>query len=177
MDMFISPLIVVAGFVGLLALVGLGTFLFQAGCALADVPDRGYFRSLSIYSATVVFCVPIAAVLIWLAGRYDTDADDWFGTYRIAAALLALLLTWLLSAGVYALLLAGSLRKGLMIAGVELLLMALLAALVAGIVFVVLAFVQIGTHKPSLNTVARVERGEALYISKLDPVSQTTLPL
>ncbi len=144
-----SPLTIVAGLGGLLALVGVGTFLFQAGCALADVPDRGYFRSLPIYSATLVLWLPLAAVLIWFAGRYDADPNEWFGTNRIAASVVALLLAWLLSAGFYALLLAGSLRKGLTIAGVELFLLLLLAALLSAIVLVVLACVQIGTRPPT----------------------------
>ncbi len=133
---------------GLLVLFGVGTFLFQAGCALADVPDRGYLRALPIYSAAVVVCLPLAAVLIWYVGRYDTDPNDWFGTYRIAAAVAALLLTWVLSAGIYSLLLSASMRKGMLIAALELLLSALLAALIAALVLVVLAIVQINTRPP-----------------------------
>jgi hypothetical protein len=151
-----SSLSILVGLGGLLALFGLGTFLFQAGCALADVPERGYFRSLPIYAASLVLCLPLAALLIWFAGRYDANPDNWFGNARIAAAVAALLLTWLVSAGLYALLLAGSLRKGLMLAGFELLLMALVTALVSGVVFVVLALVQIGTRPPQ----QRVESGE-----------------
>lgn len=143
-----TPLSIVAGLGGLLALFGVGTFLFQAGCAMADVPERGYFHSLPIYSASVVLCVPLAVALIWFAGSYDADPNNPLGTLRIVAALVALLLTWILSATIYTLILSASLRKGLMIAGVELLLMALLAALLAAFVFVVLAFVQIGTQTP-----------------------------
>jgi hypothetical protein len=140
-----APLLVVAG---LLVLFGVGTLLFQAGCALADVPVRSYFRSLPIYALTVLLCVPLMAVLVWFAGQYDTDPNVSFGTMRIAALIVSLLLTWLLSSGVYALLLAASLRKGLRIAGVELLLMGLLAALVAAVVLVVLALAQIITRPP-----------------------------
>src|SRR5579875_345106 len=107
---------VLAALGGLLLLFGVGTFLFQAGCALADVPDRGYFRALPVYSAAVAVCLPLAAALIWFAGRYDADPNDWFGNGRILAAVGALLLTWVLSAGIYSLLLAASLRKGLLIA-------------------------------------------------------------
>lgn len=135
-----APLLIVAS---LLILFGVGTLLFQAGCALADVPVRGYFRSLPIFALTVLLCVPLMAVLVWFAGRYDSDPNVSFGNMRIAALIVSLLLTWLLSSGVYALLLAASLRKGLRIAGVELLLMGLLAALVAAVVLVVLALVQI----------------------------------
>ncbi len=143
-----TPLLVFASVGGLLALFGVGTFLFQAGCALADVPERGYFRALPIYSASLIVCLPVAAALIWFVGRYDADPNDWFGNLRIAAAIGSLLLSWLLSAVIYALLLAAPLRKGLLIAGVELLLMALLAALVSALVLVVLALVQIGMRPP-----------------------------
>jgi hypothetical protein len=145
--MFSNPLLIAAGLGGLLVLLGLGTFLFQAGCALADVPDRGYLRALPIYSAKLIVCLLLAALLIWFAGLYDSNPDG-FGNMRVVAALLALLLTWVVSSLIYRLLLAGSLRKGMMIAGIELLLMALLAVLVAAIVMVVLALVQIGTRPP-----------------------------
>jgi hypothetical protein len=141
-------LLVLAVMGGLLVLFGVGTFLFQAGCALADVPDRGYFRALPIYSAAIAVCVPLAAVLIWFAGRYDADPNDWLGNYRIAAAIGALLLSWVLSAAIYSLLLSASLRKGLLIAALELLLGALLAALAAALILVVLAIVQINTRMP-----------------------------
>jgi hypothetical protein len=133
---------------GLLVLFGMGTLLFQAGCALADVPDRRYFRALPIYSAAVIVCLPLAAMLVWLAGSYDADPNDWFGSLRILALIASLPLIWLLSAGIYSLLLSASLRKGLLIAAVELLLMALLTALVTALVLVILAFVQITTRPP-----------------------------
>jgi uncharacterized membrane protein len=140
---FGTPLFVLAVLGSLLVLFGVGTLLFQAGCALADVHVRDYFRSLPIYALTVLLCVPMIAVLVWFADQYDTDPNTSFGPMRIAALIGSLLLTWLLSSVVYALLLAASLRKGLRIAGVELLLMGLLTALVSAVVLVVLAFVQI----------------------------------
>jgi hypothetical protein len=139
-------LVVLALLGGLLLLFSVGTFLFQAGCALADVPDRGYFRALPIFSASVAVCLPLAAVLIWFAGRYDADPNDWFGSWRLTAAVGALLLCWVLSAGIYSLFLAASLRQGLLIAALELLLMALVAALAVALTLVVLAVVQINTR-------------------------------
>lgn len=143
-------LLVLLGLGGLLTLFGVGTLLFQAGCALADVPDRGYFRALPIYSAAVIICLPLVVLLVWFAGRYEVDPNDWFGNMRITALLGSLVLTWLLSSAIYALLLAASLRKGLLIAGIELLLMTLLAALVSALVLVVLAFLQITTRPPPI---------------------------
>jgi hypothetical protein len=139
-------LLVLAVLGGVLLLFGGGTFLFQAGCALMDVPDRGYLRAFAVYSAAIVVCLPLAAALIWFAGRYDVDPNDWFSTPRIAAAIGSMLLTWLLSAGIYALLLSASLRKGLLIAALELLLMTLLTALASAVVLVALAVIQIATR-------------------------------
>jgi hypothetical protein len=136
-------------FLGLLLLFGVGTLLFQAGCALADVPEGGYFRALPIYSAAIVVSLPLAAALVWFAGRYDADPNDWIGSFRIAAAVGSLALIWIISGGIYALFLAASLRKGLMIAAIELLLMVLFAALVSSVVLVALAIVQITTRPPS----------------------------
>lgn len=154
-------LYVVAVVGGVLILFGLGTFVFQAGCALADVPDRGYLRALPVYSATMVVCLPLAAALIWFVGRYEADPNDWLGSWRIGAALASLLLTWLLSAGIYTLLLSASLRKGLVLAGLELLLMALLAALVSAVLLVVMAVVQISTRPPPKSS--RDPQGSEIY--------------
>ena len=144
-----TPLLVTYGLGGLILLLGVGTFLFQAGCALADAPERGYFRSLPISSAAVALCLPLVVALVWFAGTYDSDPAASFGTMRILGLSVALIITWLLSAGIYSLLLAASLKKGLIIAGVELLLMALLAALVSAVVLVILSVVQIFTRPPA----------------------------
>lgn len=149
MSGFETPLLVLVVLGGLLLLLGVGTLLFQAGCALADVPVRGYFPSLSIYALTVVLCGPLMAALVWFAGRYDSDPNVSFGAMRITALIASLVLAWFLSSVIYALVLAASLRKGLWIAGVEMLLMGLLAALVAAVVVVVLAVVQIATRPPA----------------------------
>jgi hypothetical protein len=143
-----TPLLLMYGLGGLIVLLGIGTFLFQAGSALADAPDRGYFRSLPIYSVSVAVCLPLAVVLIWFAGTYEPDPSASFGSMRIAGLIVALVLTWLLSAGIFSLFLTVSLKKGLVIAGVELLLMVLLAALVSAVLLVVLALVQIISRPP-----------------------------
>lgn len=142
------PLLVAVCLGGLIVLLGVGTLLFQAGCALADVPERGYFRALPIYAVAIVVCLPLAALLIAWAGNYESDPTIWFGVPRITALIVSLLLTWLLSGVIYKLLLAASFKKGLMIAGIELLLAGLLAALVSAVVLVILAFVQIISRPP-----------------------------
>lgn len=143
--------LIVGALIGLLLGLVVGTLLFQASCALVDVPERGYFRSLLLYSASRAVLVPMGAlggVLVWYIGRFDSDPNDAFGTFKITATLGSMVLNWFLCGVLYALFLAASLRKGLLIAGIELLLVALASALIAAIVLVVLAFVQISTRPP-----------------------------
>jgi len=147
-----TPLFVALGLGGFLVLIGAGTFLFQASCALADVAERGYFRSLPIYLTAVVVCLPLTIVLVWFAGRYDTDPNDSFGSMRIVALIVSLFVSWLLSAGIYILFLSASLKKGLLIAGIELVLLSLLAMFVSAIVLVILALVQIISRPPPVKT-------------------------
>jgi hypothetical protein len=141
---------------GGIVLLGVSAFLLQAGCALADVPGRGYFPSLGISLAAIVICLPLTCIIVWFAGRYNTDPHAWFGGARIVGLIGSLLLTWLLAAGIYALFLTASIRKGLIVSGVELLLLGLLAALIAAVVLVVLALVQI-LRQPSPVKTSRAE--------------------
>jgi hypothetical protein len=133
---------------GLLVLFGVGTLLFLAGCALADVAGPGFLKALLVYGLTVVLCLPPAAGLVWLAGQYETDPSGVFGPLRAAALGVGVVGAWVLSALVYALLLATPYRKGLVIAGTELFLAGLLAALAAAVVMVVLAVAQLA-QKPA----------------------------
>ena len=61
---------------------------------------------------------------------------------------VSLLATWGISALIFALILAAPYRKGLVIAGAELLLGGLLTAVVTAVVLVVMAVVQIATQPP-----------------------------
>jgi hypothetical protein len=143
---------VVAGWAaGVVLVFGVGTLLFQAGCALADVNGPGFLKALGIFGVACLVCVPLAWLLLYLAGKYDTDSAALLGPARGAALGVWFLAAWVLSALVYALALATPYRKGLVIAGTELLLSGLLAALVSAVVLVVLALVQI-TRNPSPRT-------------------------
>jgi hypothetical protein len=144
---------VVGGWVlGVVLLFGVGTLLFLAGCALADVNGPSFLKALLIYGAAVVVCVPLAGLLLYLEGKYEPNPAALLGPARGAALGVWLLATWVVSALIYALALATPYRKGLVIAGTELLLSGLLAALVSAVVLVVLALVQIARH-PSPRTV------------------------
>ncbi len=138
---------------GLVVALTVGLLLFHAGCALADVREPGWLQSLGVFAAALLLCVPLAWGLWWLAGRYEADSSSLLGPWRLGALALALPLAWLVSAGVYSLLLTAPLRKGLVIAGAEFVLGALLAALGSGVVLVVLAIVQIN-HQPPPRAVS-----------------------
>lgn len=120
-----------------------GTFLFLGGCALADVNGPRFPRALAIFGIALVVCLPILGGLYWFAGRYEADPTALFGPMRLLALTGGLAATWVVWALIYALSLAAPYRKGLVIAGTELVLSGLLGALVAGIVLVVLAVMQI----------------------------------
>jgi hypothetical protein len=133
----------------LLAALAVGLLLFHAGCALADVKGPGFFKSLLILLAALALCVPLAWALLWLTGRYDAGQPALLSSMRVLGLVVALPAAWLVSALVYSLLLATPLRKGLVIAGAELVLGGLLAALGTAAVMVVLATVQIARQPPS----------------------------
>jgi hypothetical protein len=123
-------------------LLALGGVLFQAGCALANVTEPKYLKSLALFAVALAVWAPLDAWLLWYAGSLD-PASSWMGPYRVTAVAAALLVTWAGSAEFFALALRTSYRKGLIIAGTVLVLAALVAALIALVVMVVLAVVQI----------------------------------
>jgi hypothetical protein len=119
------------------------TLLFRAGCALADVAEPSFPRSLLVVGAAVLVCLPLGVLLVHLLGAYDGEAAGLLGPMSALGLLLALLLSWVLSALLFTLVLSAPYKKGLLVAAFELLLSGLLSALVAAVVLVVLALVQI----------------------------------
>jgi hypothetical protein len=145
---------VIAGLVaGNLLLLVIGALLVQAGCALADVTGPGFFKALGVFLAAQVICAPLGWALVWAAGLYGGSAGV-LTPLRGLALVVALLATWVISALIFALTLAAPYRKGLMIAGAELVLGALISAVVTGVVLVVLALVQIARQPPPRPTAA-----------------------
>jgi hypothetical protein len=141
---FTNPVVLtLAAVLGAVVAVLVGAVLFRAGCALADVAEPAFGKSLLVVGLALLVCLPLGGAIIYLSGLYEADPSAVFGPVRKVAALVALLVAWVVSALLYALFLAASYRKGLMIAGVEMLLSGLLSALVAAVVLVVLAVVQI----------------------------------
>ena len=141
---FTSPA-VVAGWAGAAVLLWLGcTLLFRMGCALADVAEPRLPRSALLVGLALAVSLPVGGLLVWLLGRYDPpDTEALFGPMRVVGLVLSCLAAWVLSGALYTLSLPTPYRKGLMISAFEMLLGALGAALLAGVVLVVLAVVQI----------------------------------
>jgi hypothetical protein len=119
------------------------TLLFRAGCALADVTEPSFPWSLLVVGVALVVCLPPGWLFVRLLGSYDADPGALLGPMGTLGVLLALLLSWVLSALLYTLFLAAPYKKGLLVAAFELLLRGLLSALVAAVVLVILAVVQI----------------------------------
>jgi hypothetical protein len=134
--------------VGSLLFLGLGTVLFRAGCSLADVPEPSLPKSLVLFTLASVVSLPPAIALVWYAGTLEADPTVMFGTMRILAGLVALVLIWGLSALLYAGGLHVQPKKSLMIAGSELFLMGLLGSLLTAVVLVALSVAQIFYQPP-----------------------------
>jgi hypothetical protein len=129
-------------------LLGLGTVLFRAGCALADVADPSLLKSFVVADLALVICLPLAWLLVHVLASFEADPGTVFGPMRGLGVLLATGSGLTVAALLYTLLLATPLKKSLMIAATELFLGVLLSSLLAGVILVVLSIVQI-THKPT----------------------------
>jgi hypothetical protein len=137
---------------GGLLLVAMGPLLFLAGCALADVAGPRLLKAVLLFGLTLLACIPLAG-LVWLTMWLDLPSSSLLSLLRPVAVVAALLGAWVASALIYTLGLPTHYLKGLLIAGTELSLAALLATLVTGVVLVVLAVVQI-VHQPSPQAAA-----------------------
>jgi hypothetical protein len=136
-----------AGFVALVVRY----FLFRVGCILADLPDLAVGRSILAVVLAVAITVPLIVIagiqLVSLEKRLSAQAGMIF--YPAMAG--SLVICWWLAAFIYRLALSTSYAKGLTVAGVELLLSALLAGLVAAILLVLGAAWQISQPGRALS--------------------------
>jgi hypothetical protein len=138
---FESPRIFALSALAVTAAVAVRFVLFRASCALADAGEPGVGRSLAL----VIGVLALSAGLALLPGYlYPAPADEPGGAGRLVAAAAAVTAGAALAAVVYSWFLPTSLRRGAVVAASELLLGALLTCLVAGVVLVVLAGVQLG---------------------------------
>ena len=168
---FTNPVVLtLAAVLGAVVAVLVGAVLFRGGCALVDVAEPAFGKSLLVVGLALLVCLPLGGAVIYLSGLYEADPTAVFGPVRKVAALVALLVAWVVSALLYALFLAASYRKGLVIAGVEMLLSGLLSALVAAVVLVVLAVVQI-VRRPEVSPRALLPPAPAARVVVAGPLS------
>lgn len=120
-----------------------GTVLFVAGCALADVPEISFKRSLLVAGLSLVVCVPLGWFIYFTFDKLDRSSTDIFSTMRLLGIGLAVLAFWIVSAVLFRVMRAAPTFKALLVSLYELLLGTLLSALVVGVIFVVIAFRQI----------------------------------
>src|SRR4051794_30935301 len=131
--------VVVLGLLGLALGLLVQTLVFRAAVALADVPDPGFFRSLLLVTLVAVVCAPPSVFIPHFLGVSGSPEGEGFGPLPALGVALALLLNWAVPALVYVPALTVPLRKGMLVAGLDLSLRALLAALLLGVALVVLA--------------------------------------
>lgn len=130
---------------GILLLTG----VFQAACALADVPTPNFLYSLLLVLFTLALLVPLNAGIIYLYRQtaLATALDAWMSVLLLSIIGFALCVA--ISAALYTPILRISLKKGLLTGLFGQLLGLLLFSLLYGALLVVLAVVQI-KYKPTL---------------------------
>jgi hypothetical protein len=136
------------------AVLGFRFMVFRASCALADAGETGAGRSILLVIGVLVLCAGFGLLPGYLFPPVPEDA----GVRRFVACAAALLVAAPVAAVAYAWLLPTTLRRGIVVAGVELLLGTLLAALIVGVVLVVLAGFQLARRPQPPRMPASVSR-------------------
>jgi hypothetical protein len=135
-----SPGFLALSALALTAVVAVRFVLFRAGCSLADAGEPGFRRSLLL----VLVALALSAGLAVLPGYLlPPSGDESGGAGRLAASVAGVGVGAVTAAAFYSWFLPTSLRRGAVVASTELLLGVLLAALVAGVVLVVMAGIQL----------------------------------
>jgi hypothetical protein len=129
-------------------------FLFRIGCVLADLPDPSIGKSILAVGIAVAVTIPLLVVGGFILSVVDALVTKQAGAGAIFYPGMAvdMIVCWLLAAVVYWLLLSTSYTKGLIVAGVELLLSALAAALVTAVILVIGAGWQVSTRGTPAGT-------------------------
>jgi hypothetical protein len=134
--------------------VPLLALVYLSACALAN-RETTFLKSLILGPTTFAISLLVGWLLVVQMGKMEERPDISFGPMHAAGAGLGILASWLIGAIVYGIAYQGAVGKAILVSGLEVLLRVFLAALVTGIVFVVLAIVQ----------VARDETGRDMLIT------------
>lgn len=129
--------------------------LFLGSCALADAGEPRLIKAVALVLLAAAVCVPASW---WLLGYLKTQLPGsetaLIGPAHVAWAAATCGIALVLPAVLYRFLLPATWKKGALIAGLEVVLGALLVALVAGVVLVVLAGVQVARRPAQTAGVA-----------------------
>jgi hypothetical protein len=140
--------------------------IFKGSLALANVTEPGLPRALLVVlvgSAASGLLSYLVYRQLGLAERPEVALDN----LTVLWLLVAVLISWLVPALLYTPVLSVQWLKGLQIAGVEVLLRGLLAALVAGVVLVVLAAAQVLARRPSQPPKAALDPPPAVHLADM----------
>ncbi len=124
-------------------------FLFRIGCILADVADPALGKSILLVVVVAGATLPLGGWVGVQLLNLEKGLAGSSGLLFYPGLVLYGVLAWFAAATGYSLVLAASYKKSLIIAGVELLLSALLIALVTALVLVGLAGWQIARRAPA----------------------------
>jgi hypothetical protein len=130
--------------VGVLALALLfEVVLFWAAASLADAPEAGILKCGLVGLLVVAICGPVTAIIFFLFGMLETayDTNRWVAT--ILAYGLSIVAAWALPSVLLVPIVPVSLKKGMFISVLQLLLRIFLWVLVVAVAMVALAVVQI----------------------------------
>lgn len=118
--------------------------VFLASCALADAGEPRLGKAAVLALVVLALGIPICWWLfLFLETRLPNSDTTLVSPAQIVGALLSCVVYWAVPAVVYKFLLPASWKKGVLVAGLEVLLGSLLAALIAGVLLVILAGVQV----------------------------------
>ena len=111
----------------------LPSMILRASCSVADVKEPRYLLSFPLGYAAVVVYVLLGLAFILFLGRLDAEPDGAFGSMHLLGYALGVAVGWVVASLAYRLLLAPTLLQGFRVAGLQLLLYALIAALELGV--------------------------------------------
>jgi hypothetical protein len=149
--MFDNPLLILAVIGGGLAAWVVQLFLFRIGCILADVPEPSWGHTLLLVTPLFLIFAPVAFYLVLVLSDLAKAHDMPLNLVLIPGLIGYLLVIWVLDTVIYRLVLRASYKKGMIVAGVELVLTGLASALVTGVVLVILAAVQFSERRADLG--------------------------
>jgi hypothetical protein len=162
---FLGVLLLLLTVAALVSLV-LPSMILRASCSVADVNEPRYAVSFPLGYGVVLFYLALCWAFVSLLGRLDVDPEAPLGAMHVCGYLVALAVGFVLAALFYRLVLAPTFLKGLRVAGLQLALTALVAALAAGVLLATLSVWQLlGFGLPWSNAPAKPAAAHAAPLS------------